>query len=124
MPMYNLIEYSDNYSKTLWQYCRDEPALANNCDITDFNANNADSNSFKIKEKITGQTGNNGTKNVETILSLEYLSNFWINPEMSLINYEISLELNWSEYCVIVPTNTAAQAITFSITDTDFMFQL
>ena len=30
MPMYNLIEYSDDYSKTsgsLWQYCRDEPAL-------------------------------------------------------------------------------------------------
>ena len=33
MPMYNLIEYSDNYSKTsgrLWQYYRDKPALDNN----------------------------------------------------------------------------------------------
>ena len=63
MPMYNLIKYSDNYSKTsgiLLQYCRDELALANN-GITDFNANNADTNSLKIKEK-TDQTGNNGTK--------------------------------------------------------------
>ena len=69
MPMYNLIKYSDNYSKTsgiLWQYCRDELALANN-GITDFNANNADTNSLKIKEK-TDQTGNNGTKNVEIMV--------------------------------------------------------
>ena len=52
MSMYNLTEYSDNYSKTseiLGQYCRDEPALANNCDITDFNEGNADNNSFKTK---------------------------------------------------------------------------
>ena len=50
MPMYSLIEYSYNYSETsgiLWQYCRDEPTLANNGDITDFNVNNADINSFK-----------------------------------------------------------------------------
>ena len=65
MPMHNLIEYSDNYSETfgiLWQYCRDEPALANNDDITDFNANNADTYLLKSKEKITGQTGYNDTK--------------------------------------------------------------
>ena len=39
MPMYNLIQYIDNYSKTseiLWQYCRDEPALADNDTIADF----------------------------------------------------------------------------------------
>ena len=57
MPTYNLIEYNDNYSKTytiLCQYCREEPTLANNVDITDFNKGNADTNSFKIKEKITG----------------------------------------------------------------------
>ena len=39
MPMYNLIEYSDNYSKTsrsLWQYCKDIPAVNNNGDIVDF----------------------------------------------------------------------------------------
>ena len=39
MVMYNLIEYIDYYSKKsriLWQYCKGEPALDNNGDITDF----------------------------------------------------------------------------------------
>ena len=65
MLMYNLIECSDNYSRTsgiLWQYCRDELALAANGVTTSFNADNATNDSFKIKEKITGQTGNNGKK--------------------------------------------------------------
>ena len=80
MPRYSLIEYSDNYSKTsgiLWQYCRDEPALDNKGDITDFNEGNADTNLFKIKEKkTTGQTGNNGTENVEMMVALKYIRNF------------------------------------------------
>ena len=65
--MFNLIEYSDNYSKTsgiLWQYCRDKLALAANGDIADFNADNVTASSFKIKQKITDQTGNNNTKNI------------------------------------------------------------
>ena len=67
--MYNLIEYSDNYSKTsgsLWQYYKDDP-----------NDNMADSESFKYKVKITGKTpdGRN-KKNVEIIVPLKYLSNF------------------------------------------------
>ena len=70
MPMYNLIEYSDNYSKTsgsLWQYYKDEP-----------NDNLANSESFKSKVKITGKTPNNGnTKDVEIIVPLKYLSNLW-----------------------------------------------
>ena len=69
MPKYILIEYGDNYSKTseiLWQHCRDEPVInVANKDIADFNAANATTNLFKIKEKITGKTGNNGTKEVE-----------------------------------------------------------
>ena len=54
MPMYNLIEYSDAYSKTsgsLWQYYRDGPALDNNGNITDFPDNNNNSASFKFKQK-------------------------------------------------------------------------
>ena len=77
--MYNLIEYSDNYSKTsgsLWQYCKDIPAVNNNDDIVEFNGANA-TDSFNFKAKITGQTGNNGTKNVEIMVPLKYLSNFW-----------------------------------------------
>ena len=39
MPMYSLIEYSENYSKTsgsLWQYHRDEPIIDNTDNIVDF----------------------------------------------------------------------------------------
>ena len=42
--MYNLIEYSDNYSKTsgsLWKYCKDIPAVNNNVNIANFNGTNA-----------------------------------------------------------------------------------
>ena len=79
MSMYNLIGYSDNYSKTsgiLWQYCRDELTVEDNGAITDCNEGNADTNSFKINEKITGQTGDNSTKNVEIMVPLKYLNNF------------------------------------------------
>ena len=65
MPMYNLIEYSDNYSKTsgsLWQYCKDRPAVNNNGDIVDFNGANA-TDSFNFKEKITGQIDDDGEIN-------------------------------------------------------------
>ena len=78
MPMYSLIEYSDVYLKTsgtLWPCYRDEPALDNNNNIIDFPANN-NNTSFKFKQQIIGQTGNNGTKNVETTVPLKYLSNF------------------------------------------------
>ena len=70
MPMYNLIEYSDNYAKTtgsLWQYFRDEP----NDDIES-------SELFKSKIKITGETpDDDNEKDVEIMVPLKYLSNFW-----------------------------------------------
>ena len=69
MPMYKLIEYSDNYSKTsgsLWQYYKDDP-----------NDNLANSESFKYKVKIAGKTPTeDNTKDVEIIVPLKYLSNF------------------------------------------------
>ena len=68
MPMYNLREYSDNYSKTpgsLWQYYGDASFLDNNGAIADFSANNDNSASFKFKTKIACRTENNGTKNVK-----------------------------------------------------------
>ena len=92
MPMYNLIEYIDNYSKTskiLWQYCKDEQAInAVNGNDVDFNAANATTNSFKIKEKITGETFSDDTKSVEIMVPLKYLSNFSRPLEMHLINCE------------------------------------
>ena len=93
MPMYNLIEYSDNYSKksgSLWEYCEEIPAVNNNGDITDFNGANA-TDSFNFKTKITGQTNNNGRIDVEIMGPLKYLSNFWRSLEMPLINCEIEL---------------------------------
>ena len=72
MPMYNLIEYSDNYSKTsgsLWKDCKDIPAVHNNNAIVNFAANNL-TNLFNNKAKMTGQTGNNGTKDVEIMVPL------------------------------------------------------
>ena len=122
MPMYNLIEYSDNYSKTfgsLWQYCKEIPAVNNNGDIVDFNGANA-TDSFNFKTKITGQTDNNGRiDNVEIMVPLKYLSNFWRTLEMSLINCEIELVLDWSENCVIIYTNVDNQVPTFTITETN-----
>ena len=78
MPMFNLIEYSDNYSKTsgsLWQYCKEISAINNNGAIVDFNGANA-TDSFNFKTKITGQTNDNGIINVEIMVPLKYLSNF------------------------------------------------
>ena len=121
--MYNLIEYSDNYSKTsgiLQQYCRDEPAInPDDSKIAHFTEANAITDSFKIKEKITGKTGDNGTKKVKIMLPLKSPSNFWRTLEMPLINCEINLDLNQSKTCVIVVTDVADQGATFSITDTE-----
>ena len=120
MPMYNLIEYSDNYAKTtgsLWQYCKDIPARNNNNEIIVFDVNNV-TDSFNFKVKFTGQTGINGTKNVEIMVPLKYLSNFWRTLEMPLINCEVNLILTWSSTCVLVATNIDGQNATFAITDT------
>ena len=59
MPMYNLIEYSDNYSEKsedLWQYCRDKPYVNNNYVVIAFNAGSAN-DSFKFTEKNNGSNG-------------------------------------------------------------------
>ena len=93
MPMYNSIEYSDAYSNTsgsLWQYYRDEPALDNNDNIIDFSANNNNSISFNFKQQITGQIGNGSTKDVEIVVPLKYLSNFWRTLEMPSNNCKIN----------------------------------
>ena len=65
-----------------------------------------DSESFKSKIKITGNTLDDGnTKNVEIAVPLKYQSNFRKTLEMPLINFEINLILTWSENCVISPAN-------------------
>ena len=108
MSMYNLIEYSDNYSKSsgnLWQYYKDKP-----------NDNLVNSKSFKSKVEITEKiTVGGNTKNVEIIVPLKYLSNFWRTLEMALINCEVNLLLTWSKDCVITNSTDAGK---FAITET------
>ena len=100
-----LIECNDNYSKTsgsLWQYCKDIPAVDNNGKFADFNGANA-TDSFNSKAKITGQTNNGGEiDNVETMVPLKYLINFWRTLEMPLINCEVNLTSTWSANWVIM----------------------
>ena len=117
MPIYNLIEHSDSYSKTsgsFWQYCN---YIYNNNAIVDFTDNNL-TDSFNFKVKMTGLTGNDGTINVEIMVPKKYLSNFWRTLEMALTNCEVNLILTWSANCVIVSTNVENQNATFAITDT------
>ena len=108
MPISNFVEYSDNYLKTLgslWQFYKDEP-----------NYNSTDFESFKSKIKIIGNTPTDGnTKDVETIMLLKHLSNFWRTLEMPLINCEVNLILKWSPTCVITNSSGAGR---FAITDT------
>ena len=116
--VYNLIGYSDAYSKTswsLWQYYRDEPVSHNNDNIIDNSNNNA---SFKVQQQITGQTGNVGTKDVEMMVPLKYLLKFWRILEIRLINCEIALHLKCSRKCTIVAGTGNNQNPTFQINDT------
>ena len=101
----------------MWQYCKDIPAVENNNTIVDITDNNR-TDSFNFKVKMIGQTGDIGTRNVEIMAPLKYLSNFWRTLEMPLINCEVNLMLTWSKKCVIVSTNFANQNETFAITDT------
>ena len=97
MPMYNLVEYSDNYSDTsgsLRHFKRDEQNMNNG---NSANVTTADSSSFKYKSSFfkTLENDDNGVfKNVKIAVPLKYLSNFWRSLEMSLINCKIHLELN------------------------------
>ena len=99
------------------QYRKDIPVVDNNNAIVNFAENNL-IDSFNFKAKMTGQTGNNGTKNVEILVPLKYSSNFWRTLEMHLINCEINLILTRPTNCVIVSTNVSNQNATFEITDT------
>ena len=126
VPMYNLIEYSDNYSKTsgsFWQYCKEIPAVNDGGDIVDFDGANA-TDSFNFKIKITGQTvpNNNdcniaGRKDVEIMAPLKYLSNFWRTLKMPLIDCKVELIWTRAADCDISYTDVANHVPTFTITE-------
>ena len=114
MSMYNL-EYSKNYRKTigsLYNHYRDE--LSDDADDNNFdNIKVVNSNTFKYKNKIIGNTYNvnagadgydvnkNGTQEVELAIPLKYLGNFWRALNIPLISCEVSLELKWDKNSVI-----------------------
>ena len=113
--MYNLLEYSKNYRKnigSLYKYYRDE--LTNDGNDNNFdNRNVVNSESFKYKNKITGNTYNidagaqgydvnkNGTQKIELAIPLKYLGNFWRALNIPLISCEVFLKLKWNKNCVI-----------------------
>ena len=116
MPMYNLIEYSDNYqdsSATFYQYKRDESPddIANN-----LTQNNSTSFDYKIKLLGNPEVNNNiARRNVKIVVPLKYLSNFFTSLEMPLINCKIKLNLTWKKECVL--SNQRGDAV-FIINDT------
>ena len=128
--MYNLLEYSDNYSMTsrsLWNYYRDE--------VDNVNNNTSDGKLFTYKTKITRKTkvrtaqpGNEGdgdrpaqpplpTLNVAFTIQLKYLGNFWRSLHLPLSNYEVELDL-YTKDCVLVEHNNNITGIDFKITST------
>ena len=107
MPMYNLIEYFDNYadsSGSLYQFERDESPM--NDDKNPLNVALDNSTSFKYKANLLGKADyadgdDRSLKNAKIVVPLKYLSNFFRSLEMPLINCKIHLELNWNNNCVM-----------------------
>ena len=114
MPMYNLLECSKNYRKTigsLYNYYRDE--LTRDGKDNFANRNVVNSEAFKYKNKTTGNTYNvdagaqgydvnkNGTQEIELAIPLKCLRNFWRALNIPLISCEVFLELKWNKNCVM-----------------------
>ena len=126
MLMYNLLECSKYYRKTIGSLnnCyRDE--LNDDANLNNFANNNVvSSNSFQYKNKIRGNmynvdstivpvaggarvanpnydANNSGKKSIELAIPLKYLGNFWRALNIPLISCEVSLELKWNKTCVI-----------------------
>ena len=117
MPMYSLIEYSDNYqdsSTTLYQYKRDEPPEDDA--VADLTADNSSSFKYKINLLDNPVVANNVAKrSVKVVVPLKYLSNFFRSLQMPLINCKIKLNLTWKKECVL---STDASDAAFIINDT------
>ena len=107
MPMYNLLECSDNYSMmsgSLQNYYRNE--LNNDANE---NVNNGINNNktiankfFEYKTKLIGSTpDDNNVLDTAVVVLLKYLSNFWRSLDLPLINCKIELDLSWSKECII-----------------------
>ena len=96
------------------QCYKDEPAIDTNDNIIDFPDDDNNCNSFKFKQQITGKTGNGGTKNVEIMVPLQYLSKFWRKLEIALINWDITLQLTCFQKCILAAGTVANQVPKFT----------
>ena len=124
MPMYNLLEYSKNYKKTVgswWNYYRHKSS----------NPLSSNSESFKYKASIAGKTpeDNDSLMNAKVVILLKHLSNFWRALNIPLIYCEVELILTWSKNCFLAnmtttdaegdnPAIVAPSGATFKIKDT------
>ena len=121
MPMYYLIEYSDNYqdsSATLYQYKRDEPPEDDT--VADLTANNSSSFKYKIKllgnlTEVAGNAAGVRRLNVKIVVPLKHLTNYFRSLEMPLTNCKIKLNLTWKKKCVL---STGGGDAVFIINDT------
>ena len=123
MPMYNLLEYSKNYKKTtgsLWNYYRDEPSnpLSSNSESFKYKTS-ITGNTYNVDEKITDDDGNEvdnpnydankvGKNKAEIIIPLKHLSNFWRSLNILLINCEVELILTWTKNCALADMTVKA----------------
>ena len=98
MPMYNLLEYSKNYGKTidsLWNYYRDEPnnPLSSNSDSFKYKTS-IQENTYNVAVGEEGYDANKVGKNeTEVVISLQHLNNFWKSLNIPLINCKVELIL-------------------------------
>ena len=136
MPMYNLLEYSKNYRKTtgsLWKYYRDQPSnpLSTNSESFKYKTS-ITGNTYNVDEKITDDDGNEidnpkydankvGKNEAESVIPLKYLSNFWRTLDIPLINCEVEIILTWTKNCILADmtvANNPATGLEFQIKDT------
>ena len=131
MPMYNLLEYSQNYSTTsgsLWNSSRDK--------IDDVDDNASDGKAFKYKTEIIrkkqarlawqdpDQDENQHLQptippwNTEVTIPLKYLNNLWRSLDLPLINCEVELDLKWSKNCVLIEDDDNITGVSFVISST------
>ena len=120
MPMYNLLEYSKNYRKTtgsLWNYYRDEPSNPLSSDSESFKYKTSiRGDTYNVDKKITDDDGNEvdnpkydankvGKNGTGVVVLLKHLSNF-CSLNIPLIKCEVELILTWSKNCVLADMAT------------------
>ena len=134
--MYNLLEYSKNYRKAtgrLWNYYRDQPSnpLSTNSESFKYKTS-ITGNTYNVDEKITDDDGNEvdnpnydankvGKNETEIVIPLKYLSNFWRSLNISLINCEVEIILTWTKNCVLADmtaANNPPTGLEFQVKDT------